>query len=497
MHETTIDRFIVPVPESRDVMTEILRAGAQKMLADMIQQEVEDWLAQRAHLRDEQGRRQVVRNGYLPEREITTGVGPVKVKQPRVRDRRPAGPGGAVYLEDPAAVPEEDQEHRGVDSLAVPQGRQHGRLQRGPEGPVGAGCPGAFGDDGHPPEGRLGGGIPGVEQAVPGRQAVRVRVGGRRAFQHPPGRRPAVHPGAHGSHGRGEEGADRRRGRIPGERAVVEGLALGREGPGPGDGPEAGDRRRGLGLLEGFASRSMPNTREQRCWVHKTANVLDKLPKRLQAEAKQKLHEIWMADTREHAERGVRPVREDLRGEVPQGGRVPGEGSGRPAGLLRLPGGALDSPADDQPHRVHLRHGATTHQEDQGERFSHGLPDDGLQADGIRLQEMEAAQRLASRSPKSSEEPSSSTESSPNKSPPEEPGRAADAARGRTEGNLTTEGTEEQEGWVKFSDSYQNKTGVLQHVSSDPISPQTARRPGPGSCVVAVSARGARGDYSL
>ena len=44
-----------------------------------------------------------------------------------------------------------------------------------------------------------------------------------------------------------------------------------------------------------------PNTREQRCWVHKTANILDKLPKRLQPEAKQKIHEIWMADTREHA----------------------------------------------------------------------------------------------------------------------------------------------------------------------------------------------------
>ena len=44
-----------------------------------------------------------------------------------------------------------------------------------------------------------------------------------------------------------------------------------------------------------------PKTREQRCWVHKTANVLDKLPKRLQPEAKQKLHDIWMADTRQHA----------------------------------------------------------------------------------------------------------------------------------------------------------------------------------------------------
>jgi len=51
------------VPIERDVMTEILRAGAQKMLTDMIHQEVEDWLVQRAHLRDEEGRQQVVRNG--------------------------------------------------------------------------------------------------------------------------------------------------------------------------------------------------------------------------------------------------------------------------------------------------------------------------------------------------------------------------------------------------------------------------------------------------
>lgn len=47
--------------------------------------------------------------------------------------------------------------------------------------------------------------------------------------------------------------------------------------------------------------KAFPKTREQRCWVHKTANVLDSLPKRLQPEAKQKLHDIWMADTKEHA----------------------------------------------------------------------------------------------------------------------------------------------------------------------------------------------------
>jgi putative transposase len=90
MRESSIERCVLPVPQSRDVMTEILRTGAQKMLAQMIQQEVDDWLADRANLQDEQGRRQVVRNGFLPKREIVTGVGAIAVRQPRVRDRRPA-----------------------------------------------------------------------------------------------------------------------------------------------------------------------------------------------------------------------------------------------------------------------------------------------------------------------------------------------------------------------------------------------------------------------
>jgi putative transposase len=45
-----------------------------------------------------------------------------------------------------------------------------------------------------------------------------------------------------------------------------------------------------------------PTTREQRCWVHKTANVLDKLPKRLQSKAKESIHQIWMAEKRRDAE---------------------------------------------------------------------------------------------------------------------------------------------------------------------------------------------------
>ena len=73
----------------RDALTEILRTGAQKMLKAAIEKEVSDYVNDRTDIVDENGRRLVVRNGSLPEREILTGIGPVNVSQPRVRDKRP------------------------------------------------------------------------------------------------------------------------------------------------------------------------------------------------------------------------------------------------------------------------------------------------------------------------------------------------------------------------------------------------------------------------
>jgi transposase-like protein len=61
------------------------------MLAVAIEAEVTDWIDGHAHLKDGKGHRQVVRNGYLPERSILTGVGDVQIRQPRVHDRRPEG----------------------------------------------------------------------------------------------------------------------------------------------------------------------------------------------------------------------------------------------------------------------------------------------------------------------------------------------------------------------------------------------------------------------
>ncbi len=61
------------------------------MLVQAVEQEVQEWLTERVNLTDERGRQLVVRNGHLPERTILTGIGPVEVRQPRVRDRRSEG----------------------------------------------------------------------------------------------------------------------------------------------------------------------------------------------------------------------------------------------------------------------------------------------------------------------------------------------------------------------------------------------------------------------
>jgi putative transposase len=77
MNESTTDIRIVPLPQGQDVLTDILRDGARRLLAEAVEAEVAAWIDAHAHLKDPAGRRQVVRNGYLPGREIQTGLGDV------------------------------------------------------------------------------------------------------------------------------------------------------------------------------------------------------------------------------------------------------------------------------------------------------------------------------------------------------------------------------------------------------------------------------------
>ena len=73
-----------------DQLTEILRQGARTLLAQAVEAEVADFLAKHAGLKTEDGRQRIVRHGHLPEREVMTGIDPVAVRQPHVRDREAA-----------------------------------------------------------------------------------------------------------------------------------------------------------------------------------------------------------------------------------------------------------------------------------------------------------------------------------------------------------------------------------------------------------------------
>ena len=72
-----------------DALTEVIAHSAKEILAAAVQAEAAQWISERGHLLDEHGHRLVVANGYLPERRILTGIGTVSIKQPRIEDRRP------------------------------------------------------------------------------------------------------------------------------------------------------------------------------------------------------------------------------------------------------------------------------------------------------------------------------------------------------------------------------------------------------------------------
>ena len=96
MGKGTVVSFRQPGLFSEDPLTDILRAGAHRLLAQAVEAEVEAHIAAHAGLSDGRGRRRVVRHGYLPEREIQSGIGAVRVKAPRTRDRDPDAAGGRI-----------------------------------------------------------------------------------------------------------------------------------------------------------------------------------------------------------------------------------------------------------------------------------------------------------------------------------------------------------------------------------------------------------------
>ena len=87
MTKNTVIEFAKPSDFAPDPLTDLLRQGAQELLATAVRAEVSEFIALHADLLDDEGRQRLVRHGFLPEREVLTGIGNVAVQVPRVRDR--------------------------------------------------------------------------------------------------------------------------------------------------------------------------------------------------------------------------------------------------------------------------------------------------------------------------------------------------------------------------------------------------------------------------
>ena len=130
MGEDTVVRLARPGSSiGDDPLLLVLRDGARRMLQQVIEAEVETFLAAHAEPEDERGRRRVVRNGHAPEREIQTGIGPISVRRPKVRDRG-NGTGGKRIGFTSTVLPPFLRRTKNVEELLPPPG---------PPGPVSSG----------------------------------------------------------------------------------------------------------------------------------------------------------------------------------------------------------------------------------------------------------------------------------------------------------------------------------------------------------------------
>ncbi len=289
-----------PGEDERDALTAVLRQGAWRMLAQAVEAEVEAFVTAHDHIRDGEGRRLVIRNGYLPERTIQSGIGDIAVKTPRVRDRS-----GSGIRFTSAILPPYLRRTKSIEEL-IPwlylKGISTGDFSEALAALLGPDAPGLsagtvsrlkevwkdeleawqrrdltgkrfvyFWVDGVYFQARL-------EQA---KQCFLVIIGADEAGN--------------------KELVGLWDGFRESEQSWME-LLLDLKSRGLEMGPKLAVGDGALGFWAALR-KAYGQTRQQRCWVHKTANVLNKLPKSLLQQAKQRLHEIWMAEGRGDADK--------------------------------------------------------------------------------------------------------------------------------------------------------------------------------------------------
>ena len=168
-----------------DVLTELLRTGARRLIEVAVAAEFEECLTGFGDERLPDGRQRVVRNGHLPRREILTGIGAVEVEVPKLRSHSGSSVPFRSSLVPPYVRPQCESRRRG--SVVVPARGVDGSDARGGVGAGGRGSGSrAVVERGEPTQAQLGRGVPVVVPAKPCRR-LGVRLGGRHP-QRPAGR---------------------------------------------------------------------------------------------------------------------------------------------------------------------------------------------------------------------------------------------------------------------------------------------------------------------
>ena len=282
-----------------DPLTELLRAGAEQLVYQAVEAELQALLSEHSERRTQDGKAGVVRNGYLPERELQTGIGPVTVQIPKVR----AKTGEPVTFRS-ALVPPYVRKTKSLEA-ALPwlylKGISSGEMSEALKVLVGSDAKGLSANT-----------VSRLKQvwAQDYRQWCEADLAKDRwVYLWADG----VYSGLRAENtklcalviiGVNERGEKRFLAIEDGVRESTQSwrevlLKLKSRGMNT---PElaVGDGAMGFwAALEEVYSE----TRQQRCWMHKTMNVLNALPKASQAKAKQSLHNIWQAETKSDAEK--------------------------------------------------------------------------------------------------------------------------------------------------------------------------------------------------
>jgi transposase-like protein len=276
---------------------DVLAEGARRLLQEAVEVEVAEHIERLSHRKDAEGHRWVVRNGWKSEREILTGVGPLTVRQPRVHDRR-AGEGFTSRILPPymRRVPS-------LDAL-IPALYLHGV---------------STGDFEEALSAILGPQARGLSAT----NIVRLKEGWKQDYEAWRKRdltgKHYVYVWADGVYFNVRLEDDRVcilvliGATVDGDKEIIAVYDGYRESKDSWKEVIKDLKKRGLkqapalatgdGALGFWAAmeEEWPTTRAQRCWVHKTANILDKLPRGIQARAKSAIQEIYMAETKKDA----------------------------------------------------------------------------------------------------------------------------------------------------------------------------------------------------